>query len=814
MNLPTYSQIVICGGGIAGASVAYHLAKLGLRDITLLERHQLTSGTTWHAAGLIMQLRSTHALTELAKYNVELYSKLESETGQSPGFRQNGTLGVCRTSDRILEAKKTASIAKSFGIEAHMITPCESKEIYPPLDPTAIQGAIYIPNDGQTNPVDTTMALIAGARQHGATIVESCEVKALKRIRTQEYLIETLHGEIRCETLVLACGLWTRELAAQLGIRVPLYACEHYYIVTEPLDCVLPNLPVLRDTDGCSYIKEDAGKWLVGAFQPDGKPLEMSEIPADTPFVELPENWDEFELPFSKATEILPALHNAGIAKFLNGPESFTPDLLFALGEVPEMPNCYISAGYNSEGIELNPGAGRALAEWIAHGEPSIDLGFVNINRFHSFQNNTNYLRKRSSEVLGLHYKMHWPHLQKESARNIRKSVLHDRWVMLNASFGEAVGWERPMWFAPKESESKNIYSHTRPNWFEYTALECKAAREKAIILDQSSFGKFLIQGSNACEFLQGICSGKIDVEMGRIVYTHMLNSRGGIEVDLTVNRLDEDRFMIVSSATSQPRDHAWVAKNIATNSRATLTDVTSCYTVLSIQGPNSRDVLSSVSNADFSNEAFPLATSKTIEVGYAHAIANRLTFIGELGWELYIESEFAQDIFDRIMDAGSDFGLKPAGYHALEHLRCEKAYREFDLDLTPEDTPFEAGLGYTVDLDKPGDFTGRDSLLSQTEFGLLKKRLVMFKLNDPEPVLYGEEPIWLNGKIAGYLSSGAFSFTLGTSVGMGYVRQADGITDDLTANGRWEIEIACERFAAVASLRTFLDPSRERVHR
>ena len=812
MTLPTHSQVVICGGGIAGISVAFHLTKLGCTDVTVVERHQLTSGTTWHAAGLIMQLRSSHALTELAKYNVELYSRLESETGQSPGFKQNGTLGICRTADRLFETKKVASIAKSFGIEAHIINPEEAKSIYPAIDATRLVGAIFIPQDGQTNPVDTAVALAAGARQNGARIMENCEVLKLERLRSKEFNITTSMGNIQCESLVISAGLWTRQIASQLDIDIPLYPCEHSYIVTEPLDAATANLPVLRDTDGCSYIKEDAGKWLVGAFEPRGKPVDFNCIPNDVPFIEFPEDYDQFAKPFNNACELLPDLVKAGIARFLNGPESFTPDLLFALGEAPCQPNCYISAGYNSEGIELNPATGRILAEWIVHGKPTIDLGFIDIARFHPTQSNTAYLRERSSEVLGLHYKMSWPHKQKTSSRNVRKSVLHDRWVELNASFGEALGWERPMWFAPKGTSNTNEYSHTRPNWFEHTALECRMARETAILLDQSSFGKFLVQGKDACHFLQRICAADVDVHIGEIVYTLMLNHKGGIEVDLTVNRLDENRFLLVTSATSHPRDTIWIHRSLAPQENVVITDVTSNYTVLSLQGPASRTILSKVSSADFSNEAFGFSTSKKIEIGYAHAIANRLTFIGELGWELFIETDCAQHVFDEVMQAGESEGLRPAGYHALEHLRCEQAYREFDLDLTADDTPLEAGLGYTVSLETKHVFIGRDALLRQSSDDILFRRLVSFKLNDPEPVLFGEELIRLNGEIVGYVSSGAYSFNLGCSVAMGYVNHPAGVTGELVGQGDWEIELACERHQASASLKPFLDPSRNRM--
>ncbi len=811
-TVPGHAQVVVIGGGVAGSSLAYHLTKLGVVDIVLLERNTLTSGTTWHAAGLIMQLRSSHSLTELARYNVELYANLEAETGQATGFKQNGTLGVARTKDRLYETSHLATIAKSFGIDAHMIGPGEAKALYPAIDEHLVEGAIYIPKDGQTNPVDTAMSLIAGAKQKGARVFEETPVSGLERLPSGAYRVEHAGGAIECETLVLACGLWTRELAARLGIRVPLYPCEHMYVVTEPLEFVLPTLPVLRDTDGYVYIKEDAGKLLVGSFEPQGKPLPMERLPAEQAFMELAEDWDHFALPFGKAMEILPALGEAGIGKFMNGPESFTPDLLFMIGEAPGLPNCFISAGYNSEGIEFGAGAGRALAEWIVEGEATMDLSFVDVARFHPFQNNLAYLRVRAGESLGLHYQPHYPYKQRMAGRPVRASVLHERWAVRRACFGEAMGWERPLWFAPEGVEPVNVYSHHRPNWFDYTAAECRAAREAAVVFDQSSFGKHLVQGRDACAALQRLCAGNIDRPVGKLVYTHMLNTRGGIETDITVNRLAEDRFLIISSATTHPLDKAWIERHLGADERVSLADVTGAYAVLSVQGPRSRELLVRLSDADLSNQAFPFATSQVIDIGYAQVIANRLTYVGELGWELHVLTEFAPDVADRLLAEGGNVGLVPAGYHALEHLRLERAYREYELDLTPEDTPLEAGLGFTVAFDKLGGFMGRDALLAQKEAGPLTKRLVAFALDDPEPVLVHDELIWQDGTIVGYISSGAYGFTVGRSVGLGYVHHDAGVTSELLAAGGFEIEIAGVRYPAQASLRPFYDPTGERV--
>ena len=811
--LPESSQTIIVGGGVVGSSIAYHLGKYGMTDVVLLERSQLTSGSTWHAAGLIMQTRLTHTMTELAKYNVELYSTLEADTGQATGFKQNGTLGVARTAERLHETRRAASVAKSFGIEAHIISAREAADLFPNVNRDLIEGAVFIPNDGQTNPVDTTMSLIAGAKKYGVSVFEKSPVEKIANTTSGEFCVVTAGREIRCEKLILACGLWTRELAAQLGIRVPLYVCEHMYVVTESLPFVVPTLPVLRDPDGYIYVKEDAGKLLVGSFEPQGKPISIEDFPVHQEFMEFSEDWDHFELPYSKAMEMLPPLEDAGISTFMNGPESFTPDLLFVLGEAATCRNCFIAAGFNSEGVEFAPGAGRALAEWIIEGEASMDLSGVDINRFHPFQNNVSYLRERAKESIGLHYKMHWPHKQREAGRPVRKSVLHSLWSDRNASFGEAMGWERPLWFAPHGVEPVARYSYFEPNWYASTAEECHAARDGVVIFDQSSFGKHLIKGPDARAFLQNLCSGNVDVPTGKIIYTHMLNTRGGMETDITINRLAADAYYIVSSATTHPRDKAWIERSLSPDLRVTLSDITSAYAVLSIQGPKSRHLLDHLLDTNLSNDSFPFATSKEVDIGFARVIVNRLTFVGELGWELHIPTEFAHDICLRLLEAGQEFDLKPAGYHALEHLRSECAYREYQLDLTPADTPLEAGLGFTLKLDSPIDFIGREALLKQRE-QQLTKRLVMFMLRDPEPLLFHDELIRLGGDIVGYISSGAFGFTLGSSVGMGYVHWPDGVSDDLVASGDFAIEIAGESYPAVASLKAFYDPQRKRVRR
>lgn len=813
VELPRHAEIVIVGGGVAGCSLAWQLARLGKSDVVLLERGTLTCGTSWHAAGLIMQLRSSHSLTDLSKANAALYETLAAETGQEIGFKQNGTLAIARNDERAHELKRYASIARTYGIEANHLSPQEAKDLYPGLQESLVKAALYIPKDGQLNPVDTVMAFAAGARRNGTRIFENSPVAAIARLpgAAGGYRVATPRGEITCETLVLACGLWTRELAAMLGAAVPLNPCEHFYVVTEAVGVAVPGLPVLRDTDGYVYVKEDAGKLLVGAFEPKAKPLSVRKLPAQAEFIELAEDWDHFALPYSKACEMIPALENVGISHFMNGPESFTPDSNFAIGELPGLPRCFVSAGYNSEGFEMAPGASRALAEWIVEGAPTMDLLDVDVARFHRFQVNTAYVEARAAESLSSIFHMHWPNRQRLSARPARKSPLHDRVAAQGACFGETLGWERANWYAPKGVEARDVYSFHRPNWYEHTAAECRAVRENVALFDLSSFGKHLVQGRDACRLLQRLCANDVDVEPGRIVYTHMLNRRGGIEVDVTVNRLAEDRYMVVSSAAFLPRDGAWIESHVAPTENVFVTDVTSAWSVVSIQGPRSRDFLQGLTDTDLSNGAFPFAASREIDLGYGRVLANRLTFVGELGWELYIPTEFAPDIYDRLVAAGESFDLRHAGYHALEHLRCERAYREFGLDLTPDDTPYEAGLGFTVKLDKPGGFIGLDAVAAQRGRAL-NKRLVMFCLDDPEPGLHKDELIRMDGRIVGYVRSGAYSFTLGRAVGMGYVSHEEGVTGSLLERSTFEIEAACTRYPARASLQAFYDPKGEKA--
>lgn len=811
MTLPNQAQVVIVGGGIIGVSIAYHLTKLGWRDVVLLERGQLTCGTTWHAAGLVMQLRTTHTMTELCRYGTRLFDALKDETGQDTGFRRTGSLPIARTADRLVEISRLVSLGKCFGVEAHMLSPREVKEHYPLLDESRIVGGAFIPGDGQTNPIDSTQALAKGARAGGVRIFEGVTVTGFEIDRGRIKGVITDQGAIKCEVAVLCAGAWSRDLGKLAGVNVPLYAAEHMYVTTEADKAIPKNLPVLRDTDGYLYVKEDAGKLLVGAFEPYAKSLPMENLPKKFEFGELPEDWSQFELPMSKAIEMVPLLQSVGIRHFMNGPESFTPDNKFILGEAPEVGGFYVAAGFNSQGILSAAGVGKALSEWIVAGEPTIDLSEVDIARFHKFQGNRKYLHERISESLGLLYAMHWPHRQFETARPVRETPLYARLKARNAVFGTAAGWERANWFAPEGNAPGYVYSYGRQNWFDAVEEEHRAAREAVALFDLSSFGKTFIEGPDAEAELQRICANDMAVATNRIVYTQMLNSRGGISADVTFTRLSKDRYMMVTAAASQAQDMNWVRRNLQEGAKVTITDVTSGFAVLSVMGPQARNLLQAVSSADFSNEAFPFGTAQEIEIGYARAHALRVTYVGELGWELYVPTEFAGPVFDILVREGKALDLRLAGYHALDSLRSEKGYRHFGHDVTPGDTPLEAGLGFAVSFKKNVDFVGRAALQRQKAEGL-KRRVAFLQLKDPAPILLHDEPILRDGRIVGRTTSASYGYTVGASVAQGYLSVPE---DDWTSwlrQGDFEVELAGVRHKAGCQARPFYDPDNARI--
>ncbi len=819
-DFPDKARAVIIGGGVVGCSVAYHLTLQGWTDVVLLERKQLTCGTTWHAAGLIGQLRASLNMTQLAKYSAELYTSLEAETGVATGFRQNGSLGVALSDGRLEEFKRGASMARTFGLEVEVLSPDECRDMYPLLNHGDAKGGVFLPKDGQADPANIALALAKGARSRGAKVFENTKVTDVHVRDGRVTGVATDRGDIDAEFVVNCGGMWGRVIGEMAGVRVPLHACEHFYIVTEAINDLPRDMPVLRVPDECAYYKEDAGKLLVGAFEPHAKPWGMDGIPEDFCFDQLPEDFEQFEPILTAAVNRLPILETAGIHTFFCGPESFTPDDRYLLGEAPEVENFFVAAGFNSIGIQSAGGAGKALAEWMEGGEPPFDLWDVDIRRMMPFQNNRTYLYERSKEALGLLYADHWPYRQYKTARGVRKSPLHERLAERGACFGEAAGWERANWFLPEAERAAGKtpeyeYSWKRQNWFDYAAAEHRAVRENVGLFDMSSFAKFRVEGADAKDVLQRICANDIDVDTGRIVYTQWLNGRGGIEADLTVTRLSETAFLVVTGAAVGARDFAWLRKHIPEEARCVATDVTSAEAVICVMGPKSRDLLAPVIGCDLSSEAFPFATAGEVEIGLGQARAHRITYVGELGWEIYVSSDMARHVFDTIAERGEAFGLAYCGMHVLDSCRMEKAFRHFGHDITDEDHILEAGLGFAVKTDKPaskyGDFFGRDAVLRKKQEGL-SRRMVQFLLSDPEPLLYHNEPILRDGDIVGRLTSGNYGHHLGAAVGLGYVDCETGESADSILASRYEIEVACERFEATASLRPLYDPRSERV--
>ncbi len=810
-QLPASARVVIIGGGVIGCSVAYHLTKLGWKDVVLLERKQLTSGTTWHAAGLIAQLRATANMTKLARYSQELYGSLEAETGVATGFKRCGSITVSLTEERREEIFRQAGMARSFGVEVEEISPAEVKAKYEHLNIDGVTGGVYLPLDGQGDPANIALALAKGARQNGALVKEQVKVTGItkdgRRATHVQWESNGETGEIATEHVVNCGGMWGHEVGRMAGVSVPLQACEHFYIVTEAIEG-LSQMPVLRVPDECAYYKEDAGKMLLGAFEPVAKPWAMDGIPKDFEFDQLPEDFDHFEPILEAACHRLPMLAEAGIHTFFNGPESFTPDDAYHLGLAPEMDNFWVAAGFNSIGIQSAGGAGQALAAWMDDGDKPFDLGDVDIARMQPFQGNKTYLFERSKETLGLLYADHFPYRQKATARGVRRTPFHEHLLKHGAVMGELAGWERANWFATDGQTPEYEYSWKRQNFFGNVAAEHKAVRENVGIYDMSSFGKIRVEGPDACEFLNYVGGGQFDVPVGKIVYTQFLNKRGGIEADVTVTRMSETAYVVVTPAATRYADQTWMERHVG-NRNVVITDVTAGEGVLAVMGPNSRKLLEAVSPADFSNETNPFGTAQVVEMGMGLVRVHRVTYVGELGWEIYVSSDMAGHVFETLQSAGQGLNAKLCGMHMMDTLRLEKGYRHFGHDITCEDHVLEAGLGFAVKTDKP-DFIGRDAVLSKKESGL-DMRLVQFKLEDPEPLLYHNEPIIRDGKIVGYLTSGAYGHHVGAAIGMGYVPCAGESVADVLGSS-YKIDIMGRRVKATASMKPLYDPKSERV--
>jgi len=813
-DLPPRARAVVIGGGIIGTSVAYHLTLLGWSDVVLLEQGQLSGGTTWHAAGLVGQLRSTENGTRLVQYSAELYSRLEEETGLATGYKRCGGVTVARTQDRLVQLQRTAATAEAYNLECELITPARAKELYPILETADLVGALWLPGDGTANPTDVTSSLAKGARNRGAKIFERTRVTAISHRYGVVTGVCTDHGEIEAEIVINCAGQWAKAVGALAGVNVPLHSAEHFYVVTEQIDGVHRNLPILRDPDGYTYFKEEVGGLVVGGFEPEAKPwVAPDQLPYPFEFQLLEEDWDHFSVLMESALLRIPALNHTGIKKFYNGPESFTPDNQFILGEAPELKNFFVGAGFNSVGIASAGGAGRALAEWIVNGEPTSDLAVVDIRRFAQFNGNNQWLHDRVGEILGLHYEVPWPNRELETARPFRRSPAYHLLKAAGASFGSKMGWERANVFAPAGVKPTLEHTWGKPNWLPWSGLEQQATRNNVALFDQTSFGKLLIKGRDAEKLLQWLCTANVAVEPGRAVYTGLLNERGGYEADVTITRLTHDEYLLVTGSASVLRDLDWIKKHIDPDDHVTVIDLTSAYAVYGVMGPKSRALLQKLSRADFSNEAFPFSASRDIDLGYSTVRATRITYVGELGWELYVPTEFAVGAYELLTEAGREFGLANAGYYAINSLRLEKAYRAFGAELTPDYNPVEAGLLFACKLNTDIAFLGREAVEKAKVDGPLRK-LVSFVLNDSQAMMWGGELVLRDGLAVGQVTSAAWAETTGSCVALAYVWRRDGmaVTSDYLSSGCYEINVGGSVLPATLHVKPPFDPTNSKV--
>lgn len=816
-DVPSKAQCVIIGGGSLGCNIAYHLSKLGMLDVVVLERDKLTSGTTWHAAGeIVPAVLGSEWECELYTYGRNLIAGLEEETGQATGFRQVGYIQPADTPERLEELRRGAAFMQRFGIEMHEISATEAAERFPIGNFSNTLAAFWYPLEGRTNPVDTTQALARGARSRGAQIIEDTPVHEILTNNGRAVGVRTEHGDIAADHVVIAAGMWSRQIGAKAGINLPLQAAEHYYLITEQMENVHRDLPLLEDAHSWAYFREETGGLLVGLFEPDAAPWNVSAIPETFVFGEIEPDWDRVAPHLEAAFKRVPSAANAGIRKLFCGPESFTPDLAPLVGEAPNLRNCWVAAGLNSLGILNGPGIGMALAHWIVDGQCPVDHTAFNADRFADGSHNTPAFRRdRTRELLAKSFGGHFPNDTFKTARNLKRSALYDRLKSAGAYFVESHGWELPDWFAPSPDKAQiEAYSWGRQNWWDWHAAEHRAARNDVILMDMSSMAKFLVQGRDAVSLLNRISCNEVDVPPGRVVYTAWTNEKGGFEADLTVTRLAADRFLVVVGENSHGHTETWMRRHIGPDEFVTITDITSGITQLNVHGPKARDLLQKVSEADFSNEAFPFMSAQEIDVGYFKITALRVTYVGELGWELHVPALHAVQVYDLLKEAGQEFGVRDAGMQTLSSLRLEKAYRDFGFDVDNTDTPIEAGLGFAVKLDKAGGFIGRDALATLKAAGVPKRRMVQILLKDPAPLLHGNETIYLDGAPVGHIQVGAYGHTLGGAVGIGFADHNEPLTTEVIQNGRWEIDIAGKRYPAEASLKPLLDPAMERIKR
>lgn len=813
-EIPDRARVVIVGGGVIGTSVAYHLTKLGWSEVILLEQGQLSCGTTWHAAGLVGQLRASESGTRLVQYSVDLYTELEAETGLSAGYKQCGGVTVARTPERMVQLRRTAAAAEAFDLQCELLTPDQALARYPVMQVEDLVGAIWLPSDGKANPTDLTASMAKGARLRGARIFERVRVTDVTTRDGRANGVSFKGGHIEAEVVVNCAGQWAKEVGSFAGVNVPLHSAEHFYVVTEPMEGVHTDLPVLRDPDGYTYFKEEVGGLVIGGFEPEAKPwVSPDSIPYPFEFQLLEEDWEHFSILMDNAMVRIPRLEKTGIRKFYNGPESFTPDNQFILGEAPEVTNFFVAAGFNSVGIASAGGAGRALAEWIVNGEPTSDLTGVDICRFAAFNGNVRWLHDRVSEILGLHYEVPWPNREMKTARPFRRSPVHHLLESANANFGSKMGWERANFFAPEGAKPQIEYAWGKQNWLPWSAAEQGNTRTNVTVFDQTSFSKHLLKGRGAEEALQWLCTADVAVPVGRSVYTGLLNARGTYESDLTVTRVAADEYLIVSSAATTERDKNHIRKNMPHGVDATLIDVTSSMAVFGVMGPRSRELLAKLTNADLSNNGFSFGESHEIELGYSTVRATRITYVGELGWEVYVPAEFAVGVYEDLLSEGEDLGAVPGGYYAIESMRLEKGYRAFGRELTPDYNPVEAGLLFACKLKTDVPFLGRDAVERAKATGPHRK-LVGFRVDDTEPMLWGGELILRDGVAAGQVTSAAWGESIGACVGLGYLWNPSGgpIDADWIRRADYAVNVGGARHPITVSFKPLFDPDNERI--
>jgi glycine cleavage system T protein len=811
MTLPSHAEIVVIGGGIIGCSTAYHLARDHKADVILLEQGTLTSGSTWHAAGLVGQLRSSASITRVLKYSVDLYKGLEAETGLATGWKMSGCLRLATNADRWTEFRRLATTAKSFGMDMHLLTPREVKAMWPLMEVDDLVGASWLPTDGQASPSDITQSLARGARMHGAKIVENVRVTGFDMEDGRIRRVRTTLGDIACEKVVNCAGQWARQVGAMAGINVPLQPVKHQYIITEKVPGLSTDAPTIRDPDRRTYFKEEVGGLVMGGYEPNPQPWTTGDVPDEWAYRLFDDDFDHFEQHMEQAIARVPALEKVGVKQMINGPESFTPDGNFILGVAPECSNMFVGAGFNAFGIASGGGAGWVLAQWVVDGEAPLDLWVVDIRRFAGMHRDRQWVLDRTLEAYGKHYTIGFPHEEYESGRPHFVSPLYERLKSHGAVFGSKLGWERPNWFAPDGMQPKDIYSMGRQNWFSTVGDEHRHVREAVGIFDQSSFAKYEMTGPDALKALDWICANDVGKPAGRLTYTQLLNSRGGIEADLTVARLSEEAFYIVTGTGFRTHDLGWIADHLPEGLDVTLRDVTEDYGTLSLMGPKARDVLAAVTDADVSNSGFPFGHVREITIAGNLIRALRVTYVGELGWELHVPIGAIGTVFDALMTAGAPFDIRPVGYRALESLRLEKGYRAWGSDITPNDTPFDAGLGWAVKLRKNTDFLGRRAL-EAAQGEPRKKAFAGFTVDNPDIVLVGRETILRNGEPVGYLTSGGYGYTLGKNIGYGYVRDTAGLDDAFLADGRYELVVAMERTPAKIHFEPLYDSTGARV--